>query len=96
MTFTPADPAYQVQRLMDEIADLKTQVGVLFRALNRTGQRATVTSGAGAMVNVQFTGTGNIKAVPWLFIGSIPGTGTGGTVVDLGDTMLFIPVSAYL
>jgi hypothetical protein len=95
---SPADPYHQLGKLMERIAALESQQGTLMRALNRSGQRATVQAApSGGMVNVTMAGTGTVKSVPYLGTGFYtPSIGHGGVVVDLGDTVLFIPVSAYL
>ena len=96
MTLTPADQGYQVQVLVDQIADLRAQVEVLKRIALVNAQRATVQSvPGGAMINVTFTATGSVQPVPYL-LGYSPSVGHGGYVVDTGCTTLFIPVSAYL
>jgi hypothetical protein len=95
---TPADLAYNFQRLVDRINALETQVGVMMRALGTVGQRATVQAvPGGAMINVTMAGTSTVKSVPFLGTGFYtPGVGHGGVVVPVGDSWLFVPVSAYL
>ena len=99
VTNTPADPggAYLLQRLKDEVSDLRDQVAVLMRVLRATGQRAVVQSvPGGAMINVTVTGSSNIIAVPYL-LGYSPSIGHGGYLVDWnGNGVMFFPVSAYL
>lgn len=99
MALTPADPGYQIQRMVDEIAELRKQVGTLMRAPQASGRRARVSAlAAGSMVKVEWligtTPTGTFDVVPYL-LGYAPAVGHGGHVVDLGSGRMFIPVSAF-
>jgi hypothetical protein len=91
---SPADPGYQVAKLIDRIAQLEGQVGTLMRLVGVVGQRAEVVSAAGAMCNVRFLATLTVAPVPYL-LGYTPVPGHGGHVVDLGSGRMFIPVSAF-
>jgi len=94
VTITPADPGYQVQRLMDEIADLRAQVDILKRRLPVNAQPATVTAfSGGAMCTVQYTATGTTAPARYLY-GYTPVVGHGGIVADFLANVFFIPVSA--
>lgn len=93
---SPAEPGYQVAKLIERIAALEEQVGVLMRLAGPAGQKARVFSFAGgAMCTVEFLATGTKTPVPYL-LGYTPVSGHGGYVVDLGrGQRVFIPVSAF-
>lgn len=93
---SPAEPGYQVARLVERIAQMEQQVATLMRLVGAIGQQAKVysfTTGS-AMCTVEFLSTGTRVAVPYL-LGYTPAPGHGGHVVDLGSGRMFIPVSAF-
>lgn len=96
MALTPADRGYEVQKLVDEIAELRALVQTMMRMRSVSAQRAHVTAfSGGAMCTAQFDATLNTAAVPYL-LGYTPTVGHGGLVVDFGGNTLFVPVSAFL
>lgn len=93
---TPADAGYPLQKLVDQMRDFETRIARLEWATRVVVSRATVTGTAvGNMCNVQFAGTGQTRAVPFLK-GYTPAISDIGDVFDTGASIVFVPVSAYL
>lgn len=94
--WTPADRGYQLQVLVDRIGTLESRVARLEWAGRVVVSRATVTAAAsGAMVNVVFSATSQIRAVPYLR-GYTPAINDPGLVFDSGVSIVFVPVSAFV